>query len=212
MTKKAEIARKELPDSYQSTEIIDIAKQTGLAIGMNVVGILLFLFSYFFFFRIVKDMRSDSAMQFFKVEGWIGFLWVLLGAVVFIVVLIFLHEAAHGLFFRIYTGEMPKFAVKLSYAYAAAPDWYIQRNAYLIIGAAPAVLITLVGLFCCLFVHPSWLVGIVLFISLNFSSSVGDFYVLLRLMTKPADVYVKDVGDKMTFYQPVEKNSSVELP
>jgi hypothetical protein len=210
MATKTDIAVQTLPDGYQPIEVIDIAKQTGLAIGMNLIGFLLFIISYFVFFRFVRDMRSMAAMQFFEMDSWTNLILVLIGGIFFLAALVILHEAAHGLFFRIYTGSMPKFALKLSYAYAAAPDWYIRRNAYLVIGAAPVVLITLVGLLSCLFVHPSWLVVIVLFMSLNFASSVGDFYVLLRLITKSGDVYVKDEGDKMTFYHPIFEDIPLE--
>ena len=202
MSKKNENALKILPDGYESVETIDIAKQTGLAIGMNIVGLLLFFGSFLVFYRMVRDIGSAPSMQFFKIEGLSNVMLVLFGGIVFIAALIILHEAAHGVFFRIYTGVMPKFAVKLSYAYAAAPDWYIRRNACLVIGAAPAVIITVIGLFCCLFAHPSWLVAIVLFVSLNFASSVGDFYVVLRLLRQPADLYVQDEGARMTFFRP----------
>ena len=209
MSKKLENAIQTLPDGYEAVETIDIAKQVGLAIGMNIVGLILFVFSYPIFFRLVRNIRSVSSMQFFKFEGLSNLILIIIGGIVFMAALIILHEAAHGLFFRLYTGKMPKFAVKLSYAYAAAPDWYIRRNAYFIIGAAPAVLITAIGFLSCLFVHPSWLVPIVLFISLNFASSVGDFYVLLRLMANSPDIYVQDEGDKMTFYEPVSEEPTL---
>lgn len=209
MEKKKVNAIQTLPEEYKSDEIIDIAKQVGLAIAMNVVGILLFFIAYTVLFRLVRNIRSMDSMQFFKLEGLADTFLIILAAILFMAALIILHEAAHGIFFWRYTGAMPKFAFKLSYAYAAAPDWYITRNAYLVIGAAPVVLITVIGFLCCLIIPASFLVPVVLFISLNFASSVGDFYVLLRLMTKPANTYVKDEGDKMTFYRPVVENSTL---
>ena len=203
MSKKLENAVQSLPDGYEPIVTIDIAKQTGLAIGLNIVGLILFFLSYPIFFRIVRNIRSTASTQFFKSGDLANLVLIVIGGIFFMAALIILHEAIHGLFFRLYTGVMPKFAVKLSYAYAAAPDWYIRRNAYLLIGAAPALFITVIGFLSCLFVQPSWLVPIVLFISLNFASSVGDFYVLLRLMTQSPEVYIQDEGAKMTFYQPV---------
>ena len=206
MNKKQENAVQSLPNGYEPIETIDIAKQVGLAIGLNIVGLILFFLSYTILFRIIRNIRFIASIQFFQFEGLSNILFVIISAILFLAVLIVLHEAAHGIFFRVYTGEMPKFAVKLSYAYAAAPDWYIHRNVYLIIGAAPVVLITTIGLILCLFIHPSWLIPVILFISLNFASSVGDFYVLLRLITKSPTVYVKDEGDKMTFYDLVAED------
>ncbi|MBI9049958.1 MAG: DUF3267 domain-containing protein [Anaerolineaceae bacterium] len=196
-------ATQNLPETYQSIEVIDIAKQTGLVIGMNVVGLLLFFGSYWIFFQLISLIRSVDVIPIFEVAGLSQILIILLGGILFIVALVILHEAVHGLFFRLFTGSKPKFAFKLSYAYAAAPDWYIRRNAYLVIGAAPVVLITIVGLICCCFVPQSWLAALILFISLNFSSSVGDLYVLLRLFSLSQDIYIRDEGDKMTFYKMV---------
>jgi hypothetical protein len=209
MEKKKVNAIQTLPEGYESDEIIDIAKQVGLSIVMNVVGLLLFFIAYTVLFRLVRNIRSVASMQFFKFQGLGDTFLIILAAILFMAALIILHEAAHGLFFWRYTGTMPKFAFKISYAYAAAPDWYIPRNAYLVIGAAPVVFITVIGFLCCLFIPASMLVPLVLFISLNFASSVGDFYVLLRLMTKPSNTYVKDEGDKMTFYRLADEDSTL---
>ena len=57
------------------------------------------------------------------------------------------HELIHGLFFWLFTGSAPRYGLGLSYAYAAAPDWYIPRRKYQVTGLAPVVII---GLGCLL--------------------------------------------------------------
>jgi len=75
-------------------------------------------------------------------SGWITVLAILLA----LVAVLLLHELVHGAFFWLITRSRPRFGLQITYAYAAAPDCYIPRNPYLVVGLSPLVLITLAGI------------------------------------------------------------------
>jgi hypothetical protein len=105
-----------------------------------------------------------------------------------------LHEAIHGLFFWVFTRSRPVFGVKLLFAYAGAPDWYIPRNQYSIVGIAPLVMISLVG-FLLIPLIPLSTAQILLFgMVMNAAGAVGDIYVCGRVLRLPPDVLVRDTG------------------
>ncbi len=194
------LALQTLPEIYQPQETIDLSKQKKLALGLNLAGMGLFVVIFFSFIFIVSIVRGLESLPLFNITGSTEAWLFLLGILGGFIALIVLHEAAHGLFFWIYTRSMPIFAMKLSYAYAAAPDWYIRRNAYRVVAMAPILIITGLGLLICLFAPVSWLMGLILFMSVNFASAVGDLYVMLRLWKVPESTYIQDAGDRMTFF------------
>lgn len=189
-----------LPETYQLKETIDLSKQKKLALGLNLAGIGLFIVIFYLLSFIVSIVRGVESLPLFSMTSsktaWLSFLGIIAG----FIALIILHEAAHGLFFWLYTRKMPKFAMKLSYAYAAAPDWYIRLNAYRIVATAPIFMITGLGLLISLFAPVSWLMGLILFMSINFASAIGDIYVILRLWKVPESTYIQDAGDRMSFF------------
>lgn len=194
------IALQTLPETYQLQETIDLRKQKKLALGLNLAGMGLFVVIFFIFTFIVSFVRGLKSMPLFNMTGSTTAWLVLLGFIGGFLALIVLHEAAHGLFFWIYTRKLPKFAMNLSYAYAAAPEWFIRRNAYRIVTLAPILIITGLGLLICLFAPVAWLMGLILFMSINFASAIGDIYVMFRLLKVPESTYIQDAGDRMTFF------------
>jgi hypothetical protein len=194
------IALQTLPELYQPKETTDLSKQKKLALGLNLAGIGIFIVIFYLLTFIVSMARGLDSMPLFSMTGTTSAWLSLLGIIAGFIALIVLHEAAHGLFFWFYTRSMPKFAMKLSYAYAAAPDWFIRRNAYRIVATAPIFIITGLGLLICLFAPVTWLMGLILFMSINFASAIGDLYVILRLWKVPESTYIQDAGDRMTFF------------
>src|SRR5262249_59765578 len=73
------------------------------------------------------DLTTSAGGAFtFTLSGaWIGA--VLLACVLVPVV----HEATHGVVFWALTRERPRFAFKVLYAYAVAPDWFLPSGPYL---------------------------------------------------------------------------------
>jgi hypothetical protein len=88
------------------------------------------------------------------------------------------------------------------YAFAGAPDWYIPRQQYLVIGLAPFVLMSLGGLSALIFV-PLPVVPLILFaITLNAAGASGDIFITGWLLGEPDLLLVNDTGEIFTMFAP----------
>ncbi len=119
-------------------------------------------------------------------------------------VMVFVHEAVHGVFFKAFTGGKIKYGVKGMYAYAAAPDWYISKLPYMVISLAPLVTITLLCLVAILVVPKDWFLPFFLLLTMNGSGAAGDIYVFFWLFGQRGDVLIQDFGDRMKLFAPGE--------
>jgi hypothetical protein len=115
-----------------------------------------------------------------------------------------LHELAHGVFFWLFTGERPKFGLTIWYAYAGAPEWYLPRGQYLIVGLAPLVLITLGGLLLVLSGPFDGILAALFVIVINAAGAVGDMAVTAWVLLRSPRVLVNDTGDTFSLYEPGE--------
>ena len=127
-----------------------------------------------------------------------GVLAVLAGL---LVMLTSIHELVHGFFFWVFTRSRPVFALRLFYAYAGAPDWYIPTRQFAFVAVAPLVIIGAVGLLLMLLVPESWVLFIVFVVASNTGGSIGDLLVLTRLFKLSPTSLANDTGDVMTFYE-----------
>ncbi len=160
---------------------------------------MFFLFGTLFIF-IAMSVRPDfSPWDLLRAaQERIRFLLSLLGLTY---LMVFLHEAVHGLFFWLFTREWPLFGLKRSYAYAAAPAWYLPRGPMLVTGLAPLLLLTVAGLLLMLFLPVGWLPALLLVITLNAAGAVGDLVTAVLLLREPATVLANDQGDVMRLYR-----------
>ncbi|MBO0797026.1 MAG: DUF3267 domain-containing protein [Ktedonobacteraceae bacterium] len=187
-----------LPEEFEEWSTIDLKRDKSLMIVLSILSIVVFLGTGWLFFMLANWLApafvSNSTQTFGPLE-------ILIGLLVVSVVMLVGHEAIHGLFFWIFTGNRPVFGFHWVYAYAAAPGWYIPRVPFIIIGLAPLVLITLLGLLLLPFVS-SVLVALtfVLAMTLNAGGAVGDLYVVCWLLGKRGPLLIRDYGDGMTVY------------
>jgi hypothetical protein len=148
-------------------------------------------------------VHPAESVKLFSISGSVWeILGVMLGMAAAYAGVLGLHELIHGAFFWIFTGARPIFGLRLAYAYAAAPDWYIPRNAFLMIGLAPLVLISLGGAALLPAMPPSLLPIWWLALTANASGAVGDLYIVGWLLSKSAHLYINDCGDRMSVYAP----------
>ncbi len=189
------MATKTLPHDYSYNETLDLSKDKRLLLLLNIGAIgLIFIFGWLFL-EIAGHLHPGWNWGLvIRGNGIQILLWLILLTAAYIGILI-LHELIHGLFFWFITHERPKFGFKIIYAYAAAPDWYILRNPYLVVGLAPLVLITLFGIFLIPAASPSLLVVLLFAITMNASGAVGDIYVVGLLLTYPSTTFIQDRGD-----------------
>jgi hypothetical protein len=192
-------ATKSLPENYRPYKTLDLSTNKTAMIFLNIAGAGLFFLFGWIFLRLAIVLHPSG----FSGNIFPGTLAVILEILAAYVVVITIHELVHGMFFWLITHERPKFGFKVIYAYAAAPDWYLPRNPYLIIGLAPLVLISLAGILAIPYVSASNLIVLLFALTINASGAVGDMVTIAWVLTQPRDSLVRDEGDAFTIYQSI---------
>jgi hypothetical protein len=189
-----------LPESHERLWGLDLYHDRKAAVLLNLAGLPLLLLAGWLFAEIAVRLRPEilnrALLRQFAVHPFAGLVLLLTTVVVFLTV----HEGIHGFFFWLFTGSKPVFGLKLLFAYAGAPDWYIPRIPYVLIGLAPLVSMSIAGFMLIPFV--SVLVAqLVLFgMVLNASGAVGDLYVSIKVMRESRDALVRDTGAEFTVF------------
>jgi hypothetical protein len=193
-----------LPATYQEVGTIDITKDQRLMVALNVLAILGLVAAGWVFVQAMFWLRPLDSVRTIDIRiGNLSEMVTLLGAAIALLAFhIVLHEAFHGVFFWLFTRSRPLFAFRWTHAYAAAPDWYIPRNAYLVTALAPLVLMTLGGLVLMRFVPTAWVLPVWFVITMNAAGSVGDLLVVVWLLRQPSTCLAQDKGDAVTLYKP----------
>jgi hypothetical protein len=201
-------AVKDLPENYRLAAGFS-AKNTRSLLVMNLIGVGLLILSGWFYIVLAVRLRPAEAASFFtfNYEG-VGALVTIGAALAILFVTITLHEAVHGLGFILLARVRPVFAFRGAYAYAAAPEWYIPRNPYLVIGLAPFVLLSLAGAGLIAVVPASWVAPLVLACVTNASGAVGDLWVAVLLLRQPVSALARDQGDEIGIYIPAKESST----
>ena len=193
-----------LPATYIKINRIDLKQNIKLAILLNLAAIPIFLGFGLLLLRYIAAVRPDARLLWGALGGLPDLLLLLVGLFVIVVI----HEMVLGIFFWYFTHSRPNFAFKVLYAYASAPDWYIPRNQYVIIGLAPITLITLVGMLLIL-VLPIYAVAVTfILVSFNAAGAVGDLAVTGWLLTRNSNLLICDEGDAATVYGPTERETT----
>ena len=195
---------KTLPEGYAQSGEINLKKNKRLAITLNIVASFVAVLSFFLLSSFAALVRPGIM----NLSGTItvGVVAVLVGLVV---LLLTIHELVHGFFFWVFTRSRPVFAIRLFYAYAGAPDWYIPTRQFAFVAVGPLVIIGAVGLLLMLLVPESWVLFIVFVVASNTGGSIGDLLVLTRLFKLSPTCLANDTGDVVTFY---ERQSTIDHP
>src|ERR1700690_1875832 len=108
-------ALQSLPVSYHIAGTLDLSKDGRALLIMNVAGFALMIGFGWLFLQAIMWMRPADAGSglTFEINGIAGGLELLRGALWVTAAVIILHEAAHGLFFWIYTHSRPVFAYRI---------------------------------------------------------------------------------------------------
>ncbi len=170
---------------------------------LNLSGLGLALISAWFFITLASFLRPEAQDQVFvfRFEGLQSLLSFLLLMLTLAFTLI-LHEAVHGLGFWLLAGVKPQFAFRGTYAYAAAPGWYIPAEIYFWIGIAPLLILSLLAAALMAVVPVSALTYVILAAVMNFSGAVGDIWVAIQLLRAPRGSLALDQGDDITLFAP----------
>jgi hypothetical protein len=197
-----------LPEGSQLRIEVDLSKDMRTAIWLQLAGVLLFVAFGWMFLQIAAWLRPAALRSTlgsaFEIAGLGELLLFLLWLVVASVVPITLHELVHGLFFRILTGQPPKYGLGLGFAYAAAPDWYIAGRPYLLVASGPFLVLTLAGVLILSVVPAPAILWLLFAMTVNASGAVGDLWVvwrIWRLLQQPGPVWVRDNGAAIAAYR-----------
>jgi hypothetical protein len=190
-----------LPPGYQQMYNIHLATDKTLFLALNLASVGMLLLAGWLMLQLIVLLRPDAISGgSFTLTG-LPLLLLMTGVTLALIfAMVVLHEAIHGLFFWLFTRARPRFGFKGAYAFAAAPDWYIPRNQYLLIGIAPLVLMTLGGVLLLLIVPAPYILPVALVVVLNAAGAVGDIAVVGWLLFKPSSLLVCDLGDGLIVY------------
>jgi len=206
-----------LPDHYVEIDALDLSRDVGMLIKLQIAVLLAFIPLGWFFLWFTFMLRPDSRQVLpqwglFNLSINNGFSVeisnvILIGLSLFFAVafVIIVHEATHGLFFYLFTGRKPRFGFKLLYAYAASPEGiFIKRSQYLWVGLSPLLIITLVGMVMIPVLPLVAIPTLVFALILNASGSVGDIAMMAWLLRQPKEALIKDTGIMVTAFGPSE--------
>ncbi|MCB8968922.1 MAG: DUF3267 domain-containing protein [Ardenticatenaceae bacterium] len=201
-------ATRDLSSSYELLQIVDLTGPK-LTIGLNLAGLALLFVCGWVSMKLAAEINPHYLMLplrlFARSFSWFTFLLVLLTTVI-------AHELAHAFFFWFFTKERPQIGFGLLYAYAAAPTWHFPRNQFLLIGLAPLIFLSGIGLSLLPFVGETAVSHLILALTLNVAGATGDMYVCGRLLTYPAHVLARDEGAVISIYGPALDNGQQTQP
>ena len=197
-------AVQQLPDGYELMEKWDLSEDRKAKVFLSLASLGLFVLFWLLFNGLLQVLRPDTESLLLGFDiNLTDPLTLIISALVLVFVtlgMVFLHEGIHGLFFWLFTREKPRFGFKVVYAFAGAPGWYITKQPYIIVGIAPLVVITVVGLLLLLVVPSGWILPLLLFMTMNASGASGDIYTVFWLLSKPDNILVSDSGDSVKIY------------
>ncbi len=186
-------AYRELPEGYTLHEHIDLEKDKKRAIWLNVMTIALFLGVFAFLPVIGIDISVTLP----------GIFFLFVGIVLYIVA----HEIIHGIFFRLDRNLKVRYQFHGFAASAAAPDAYLTKPHFLIVGLAPFFVLTAVFALILPLTSGGVFVLFYCLFALHISGCAGDFYVTYKLMRMPKSTLVEDYGIGMRFFTPEDSGT-----
>ena len=192
-----------LPTHYIKGGSLDLTKNQGLLLILNIAGLVLLVLAGWLFYQALFRLRPYDTFRSFRMISINSATELVVTLAVLLLLTAFhiiLHEAVHGIFFWLFTRSRPIFAFRWVYAYAAAPDWYLPRNQFLITTLAPLVLISLAGLILFRIAPSGWLLAVWYVITMNAAGAVGDMLAAVWILRHPTSTLVQDRGDAITLY------------
>jgi len=183
----------EIPNGYELYKKIDLAKDTKVAILVNAISLLIAFVVGVIGVVIIVSQNLLLNINISPVD-----VILLFGA---IILYITLHEAIHGICFKIFSGKWGNFGYKFLYFYAGSKAFYKKRE-YLIIGLAPIVLFGIIFLLLNIFLPPSKFIFFYILQIINLSGGAGDLYIAILMKKLPKDAIFRDHGISIEIYLP----------
>lgn len=205
-----------LPTNYRQQATLDLSKSKKAIVGAIVFGIALLIavgwllvqFTHFLRPAALEGIRLLNILT-ITPNGQLSIVLPIIDAVVAFVLVMLIHEFVHGVFFWWFSGQRPTFGIKGLFVYAAEPpEVYFPRNQYIIVGIAPLVLLTLVGLLLMLIVPIVAAPILSLFIVFNAAGAAGDLIMAVRLISYSHDTLMQDRDTGVIVYGPEQNQGA----
>jgi hypothetical protein len=201
---KAQKPTQTMPANYTEIGHLDFSENRDLAMILNLVGVGLLFGVGWLLSQALSFLRPAylSAENILIITGMREFWRGVLLLVVSLGLMIGLNEGLRGLILWIVTRQRPKLGFHGFYTYTAAPGWYLPRNTAIALRLTPLVLITVAGIALVPFVPLNLVPGVLVLVSLNIATAVGDAVMVWWLSRKPPKALVQDDGESVrVFYQ-----------
>lgn len=205
----------ELPANYIKIDTLDLSRDIGVLIKLQIAVLLsfipvgwVFLLATFALRPAAREVLPQWGLFDLNFDNGFFVQLIISPPLVFSLLLatilvIFIHEAIHGLFFYLYTNRRPRFGFKILYAYAASPEGvYINRSQYFIVGLSPLLVMTFVGVLLLPVLPLIAIPSLVFTLILNASGSVGDVAMMAWLLRQPKEALIKDTGIMVSAFGP----------
>lgn len=191
-----------LPANYEEIGHLDFNENRDLAMILNILGLGLLFGVGWLLTQALTFLRPEylSAENILIITGMREFWRGVLLLVVSLGLMIVLNEGLRGILLWVATRQRPKLGFHGFVTYTVAPGWYIPRDTTIALRLTPLILITVVGIALVPFVPLNLVPGVLLLISLNIASGVGEAVTVWWLFRKPKSALVQDDGDSVRVF------------
>jgi len=191
------------PPDYIEVLYWKISEKTSRVLIMNLLSIpLAIVFGIGFCVCVVLFGRPQEFSG-----GILNFSLLL---IIGIIVVIVLHELAHGVAMQFY-GARAKYGIiwKGLMFYATSPGYAFQRNQYIVIILAPLLSLSILACLGILIFAGTpmiWLLAV--WATINGSAAIGDLWILTIVRRYPSHAYFFDEHDGMRVFMPQNESDS----
>lgn len=190
--------QKTLPSSYVHHKDLRPGKYRKGHLLIMIIAIPITLGVYSFFNKVAFLVRLghlQSPMWNPKLN-----LGILIGLLLVAVTVIAAHECTHGLLLWLFTRERPNLGIQFPGVGVEAPDWYLPRNLLMMIGIAPLILLTLIGLVLLFTVSPNIIGTVAIGITINIVGAYMDIAVVMYAYLLPKSAYIRPARGYASIY------------
>jgi hypothetical protein len=185
-----------MTDLQRNREVVDWRPDRSAAVTWNALGVVITV-AGLIAFSLPMVIRSGSASGSVDVG-----LVELLVVVALTASLLAAHEAIHGVVMLGF-GARPRFGAMLvgrvlPALFATAEGHRFGRGQYLVIAAAPTVVISGLGLVAC---FGPWAGYLVVPLAIHLGGCVGDWFAALHTLREPATTTCEDLRDGIRFHR-----------
>lgn len=182
----------ELPDSYRRDDTIDLKKDRRLALAVQGGFVVLAALA------VAVALLANLPLQ----SEWNPFVTIVVTVVACLVYMV-VHEATHGVVLQILTKVKPSYRMRFPFLTTGGNAHLTPRSA-IVVALAPLVLWAIVLIIALLVVPQDWRLTVYVVLALNFAGSSGDIVEAVVLSRQRRDALVRDDGDKIHVFLPVD--------